>query len=226
MKIPLTQFFDWTPGEFEGIEYAPVPGKEELIQRAEESRQFYEQRLRNNNGFFDRSKGGNMTMGVSAALRIVDVLVSESSPGGRMNALAAPGSSRLLHDPWRSQIENMRITPQLGERAKRIRMEISNRNRARNTLSQTRGNLDRITSPENNVGNIDTTSDNHVSANISTSSSSNDTNNGTASVNVKNAEQESQVFHPNSNSDGSRVLGLQTLLPIAGAGALILVGII
>ena len=117
----------------------------------------------------------------------------------------------------------MRITPQLAERAARIRSEIENRNIAKDAVSIARGSIDRIASPENVVAGNDTFSGETDTSDMSTNVSSNEDNEEALETNI---EQESTINPSDSNNYSSKVLGLQTLLPIAGAGVLIFVGII
>lgn len=122
-----TQIFDWKPEDFFMMPFPPITGTEELIKNAEEHRKYHEQRLKSNIFFFDRSKGGSMGMGAIQGLELIDVIISNESPEGRMEALAAKGPSRILSDPWKSQIENIRVTPQLVERAQNLREELKSK---------------------------------------------------------------------------------------------------
>jgi hypothetical protein len=207
-----TQIFDWFPDNFEGIEYAPVSNKDELINKAEESRLFYEKRFKNNNGFFDRSKGGNMTMGALAALRVIDVLVSEATPEGRIKALEAQGSPRLLMDPWKSQLQNIRITPQLVERAKRIRNEIEIQKNVKDAISIGRGSENILTRPENVAGNIDIIPDS--SEKPANDSSYNTNNYQSTNQDEKNTVKKATKTSSASDTYSIEAFGLNTILPL------------
>jgi len=217
-----TQIFNLRSDSIEGYPFPPVPSKEELIKMAEKKRERFERKFKRNQGFFDRSRGGCMSMGSTAALKVVDILLSEESPEDRAKALVAKGfGQKILADPWKSQLDSIQSSTQLAERAERIRKEIEKEKRMTEAIRIGEASADWI---------ADAGLDNRRSTNkqdlVATPLTSNNKQNSMAEPLASNDKQDSKAKLSTSNSSPLGVSGFPIVWFFAGIGVLIALGVV
>jgi len=143
------QIFNLSSDFIEGDPFPPVPSKDDLIKMTEENREYFENKFRRNQGFFDRSNGGCMSMGANRVLDMVDILISMETPEDRAGAISTSFGKKLLTEPWISQLNGIKSKTQLIERAKKIRKQIELEKQIKEAITIGESSLDWIAQPEN-----------------------------------------------------------------------------
>ncbi len=93
-----------------------------------------------------------MTMGVMPALNMVDILISKETSEDRAEMISKSFDKSYLREPWIGQLNSIKSTPQLVERAKRIRKEVELERQLKEMAAMGEANLNWVSRPENVSG--------------------------------------------------------------------------